>query len=250
MRSTTTAFNAAGSRSNSAEIALDKTKIPSETDAKMVEGAPPLRRPLMPPHLVRQNFLPEDTAEELVQYAIARQSTFKPTKVGRPGNGRVDLTTRLSLGTRDLGKFKPILKSKLLGLVSDVVANLRTTAVRAPKFEFELVAHNDGAFFARHTDIQRPAEEKIARVLSGVYYFYARPKAFTGGALRLFALFDPAAQTFTDIEPTHNHLVVFPSWAPHEVMPITCPSKQFADLRFAINCWIYSDMNQGDGIDP
>jgi Rps23 Pro-64 3,4-dihydroxylase Tpa1-like proline 4-hydroxylase len=31
----------------------------------------------------------------------------------------------------------------------------------------------------------------------------------------------------------------FPSWAPHEVMPISCPSKRFTDSRFAINYWVY-----------
>jgi SM-20-related protein len=56
--------------------------------------------------------------------------------------------------------------------------------------------------------------------------------------LRLYAIGDPAGQTFIDIEPVHNSLLVFPSWAPHEVMPVSCPSQRFMDSRFAINCWV------------
>jgi Rps23 Pro-64 3,4-dihydroxylase Tpa1-like proline 4-hydroxylase len=104
--------------------------------------------------------------------------------------------------------------------------------------ELELVAHGDGAFYRRHIDTQTATERSHIRVLSGVYYFHRQPKRFTGGALRLYAIGDP--QRFTDIEPTHNTLVVFPAWAPHEVQPVRCPSGQFMDSRFAINCWLHA----------
>jgi Rps23 Pro-64 3,4-dihydroxylase Tpa1-like proline 4-hydroxylase len=42
-----------------------------------------------------------------------------------------------------------------------------------------------------------------------------------------------------DIAPEPNSLVLFPSWAPHEVLLVRCPSGRFEDSRFAINCWIY-----------
>ena len=57
--------------------------------------------------------------------------------------------------------------------------------------ELELVAHNDGAFYARHIDTATGEDSNQVRVLSGVYYFHAKPKAFTGGALRLFAIRGP-----------------------------------------------------------
>jgi asparagine synthetase B (glutamine-hydrolysing) len=44
-----------------------------------------------------------------------------------------------------------------------------------------------------------------------------------------------------DIEPIHNSLLMFPSWAPHEVMPVNCPSQRFIDSRFAINCWVHRE---------
>jgi Rps23 Pro-64 3,4-dihydroxylase Tpa1-like proline 4-hydroxylase len=102
------------------------------------------------------------------------------------------------------------------------------------------VAHGDGAFFTRHFDTIRAndSDQKRIRVLSGVYYFNAEPKAFTGGALRLHAIGGKEGENFVDIEPARNSLVVFLSWAPHEVLPVSCPSKRFIDSRFAINYWV------------
>ena len=125
--------------------------------------------------------------------------------------------------------------------MADFVAKLRTAPVDAPKLETQLVAHNDGAFYSRHIDTQMIGRHDHIRVLSGVYYFHAKPKAFTGGALRLYSIGNGEGRTFVDIEPEHNSLVVFPSWAPHEVMPVSCPSKRFVDSRFAINCWIHRE---------
>lgn len=33
-------------------------------------------------------------------------------------------------------------------------------------------------------------------------------------------------------------LTIFSSWLPHAVLPVTVPSRQFRDARFAINCWV------------
>lgn len=49
-------------------------------------------------------------------------------------------------------------------------------------------------------------------MLSGVYYFYNEPKAFSGGALRLYRFNakpaeDPAADSHVDVQPLNNSLV-------------------------------------------
>lgn len=80
-------------------------------------------------------------------------------------------------------------------------------------------------------------------MLSAVYYFHALPKGFSGGQLRLFRFGadHTAAQSelanHVDLEPVRNSLIAFPSWAYHEVRPVSCPSGDFADFRFALNCW-------------
>lgn len=196
-------------------------------------------RSIMPPYLVLRDFLAEETVVGLLDYALAHEPAFTPTKVGRFNEGVTNLAVRRSLGTRSLGPFGPILKSKVLGLVADLVAKLQVTPVGTAKLRTQLVAHNDGAFYKRHIDTQTTGERDPIRVLSGVYYFHKAPKAFTGGALRLHAIGGNEGADFTDIEPAHNSLLVFPSWAPHEVMPVCCPSKRFADSRFAVNCWVH-----------
>jgi len=197
-----------------------------------------LPRAIMPPYLVLRDFLDEATIAGLIAHALAHEADFAPTKTGRGEKGGVKPHVRVSTGTRDLGPFKPILKDKLRALVPELIARLRVTPVDDPRFELELVAHNEGAFYKRHIDTQTASDHNLLRVLSGVYYFHTEPKAFSGGALRLYAIGGDNAR-FADIEPERNSLLVFPSWAPHEVMPISCPSGRFADSRFAVNCWVY-----------
>jgi Rps23 Pro-64 3,4-dihydroxylase Tpa1-like proline 4-hydroxylase len=100
----------------------------------------------------------------------------------------------------------------------------------------ELVAHGDGAFFARHFDT---TAHHRRRIISTVYYFHALPKAFSGGVLRLHSMAATGRDgTFIDIPPDYDTLVFFPSMFPHEVLPVKSPSGKFLDSRFAINCWI------------
>ena len=206
------------------------------------EGGPPgarVIRPMMPPHLVLRDFLSEDAVAGLFAFALANEAQFEPTKVGPIDQGKVNPKARISTAIREFAPFKQILKDKFRAAAPELTARLRATPIPEPKFELQLVAHNDGAFYRRHIDTQTASDRKILRILSGVYYFHAMPRAFSGGALRLHPIGGANDALFTDVEPEHNTLVVFPSWAPHEVMPVACPSRRFADSRFAVNCWAY-----------
>ena len=215
--------------------ALDKT------------GEATQRRSLMPPHAVVEGLLDDETAGGLVDYAVSRESDFAPTQVGSKA---VDPIVRVSTGLRDLGRFRPILKARIFALLPELVARLGVGPIEAPTLETELVAHGDGAFYTRHVDTQLAhyAEITNVRVLSGVYYFHAGPKRFSGGALRLYAIGGRPEADFVDIEPAHNSLLFFPAWAPHAVMPVSCPSKRFADSRFAINCWVHRKKTAAAGL--
>ena len=216
---------------------MTDTNVNSSLNNRASDGP----KSIMPPYLVLRDFLDEETVAGLLAHALAHEADFEPTKTGHGGEGKIYPDARVSVGTRDLGPFKAILKDKVLGLAPELVAKLRATPVEAAKVELQLVAHNDGAFYKHHIDTLTASDRESIRVLSGVYYFHASPKAFTGGALRLYAIGDPGKKTFVDIEPAHNTLLVFPSWAPHEVMPVSCPSKRFVDSRFAINCWVHRE---------
>ncbi|MGH6674144.1 MAG: 2OG-Fe(II) oxygenase [Xanthobacteraceae bacterium] len=191
----------------------------------------------MPPYLFLPDFLETRIASDVLAYTLAHERMFEPTRVVTVMKIAADPATRLSLGMDDLGPFKPILKSRILRELPALVAKLRASPIVTPGIELQLVAHNDGAFFSRHVDTNTSSERKHVRVLSGVYYFHRNPKAFRGGALRLFAVGN--REHHVDIEPVNNTLLVFPSWTAHEVRPVSCPSRRFIDSRFSINCWVY-----------
>jgi SM-20-related protein len=199
-------------------------------------------RPLMPPYVVLRDFLDEATLAGLLDYAVARQADFLPTRLN---SKMVDPAIRVSAGLRELGGYRAVFKTKVLGLVPELIARLQVTRFESPTLETELVAHGDGAFFKRHIDTQTANYSDVdrIRVLSGVYYFNAEPRAFRGGALRLYAIGGKPDENFVDVEPLNNSLLVFPSWAPHEVMPVRVPSQRFIDSRFAVNCWVLRQKN-------
>ena len=149
-----------------------------------------------------------------------------------------------------MGSFEPLLREKLFGEFSRIKAASGYRGKEPRSIELELNAYGDGAHFVPHIDIsvgvgrrQIGKEDGEDRVISAVYYFYQEPKAFRGGALRLYRFgadaSDPGAQEENSIafEPIQNSLVIFPSWAMHCVEPVLCPSGVFADYRFALNCW-------------
>jgi len=107
-----------------------------------------------------------------------------------------------------------------------------------------LTASNHGDFYRKHRDGGSAANQATdPRTLTCVYYFFADPKPFAGGDLRLYdwrrqgETFAPA-DSFQQIAPVSNRLVVFASDAYHELLPVRCPSRLFADSRFAMTVWI------------
>jgi Rps23 Pro-64 3,4-dihydroxylase Tpa1-like proline 4-hydroxylase len=191
---------------------------------------------ILTPYRMIQGFLDPGVVADLLDYAAGREADFQPTRVGW-GEGAQRRENRVSHALRDLGPYRAILKKRIFSLMPEIVKDLRLTGVVEPlSLETQLVAHGDGAFYGRHIDLQNTDRDDF-RAVSGVYYFNREPKAFTGGALRLYAIGDN--DRFVDIEPVNNALLVFPSWAPHEVRPVSVASKCFLDSRFAINCWVH-----------
>ncbi len=191
---------------------------------------------MTPPHLLIRDFLSDKERDGLLQGTLANQHRFTPAQV----EAGVEERARKALSLRDLGPFADTLRHRLLAQVEPWIAALRMSRFEPSVVELELVAHNDGAFFALHSDSYRsdqPAQGD--RLLSGVYYFHRKPMAFSGGQLRLHRPGAQAGDPGHDIEPSQGRLVVFPSWWPHEVLRIDCPSGAFADSRFSVNCWIH-----------
>lgn len=192
---------------------------------------------IMVPHLVRQDFLSPDEHATLLAWTLDNEQRFTPADLA---GGTVNPAIRQSLSLRDLGPMKAAFRQRIMAETPALIAALRVTPFETSQIELELVAHNDGAHFLLHSDLYTVTRSKRGdRMLSAVYYFHREPKGFSGGCLRLHMIGAEQGDEGKDIPPEQNSLVVFPSWGPHEVLPVSCPSRSFAESRFAVNCWVY-----------
>jgi SM-20-related protein len=205
-----------------------------------VEGAnpAPAEGSQAPPFRVLRDFLSADNAAALLAHAAAREASFAATRIRVGDRSDVEPTRRVSLGLRDRGGTGPLVERRLRAIAGELAAALGMAPFAISRVELELVAHGDGAFLTRHVDLRIASELPDMRAVSTVYYAHREPRGFTGGALRLYSPLAPGA--FVDVEPAHNSLVAFPSWVPHEVLPVRVPSGDFRDSRFSMNCWLYA----------
>ena len=189
------------------------------------------------PHKRINGLLEADLHAELLAWTLKNESAFTASTINY---GEAGGEVRRSLSAAIAKPIADRLGAQMTRHLPDIF-----TALGVPPFEYlvevELVAYGHGARFGRHADV-RPnvADDKgrprIDRRVSAVYYFHRSPKAFSGGQLRLHPLMGGEV---IDIEPEQNMLVAFPSFVPHEVLPVHCPSGHFADSRFAINFWVH-----------
>ncbi len=193
----------------------------------------------LPPHLVLRNAFGPQMVERLLDFAMVHEAEFSESSISTQENARIDPTVRRSRVIRDFGDIRSKIEEHFRAAMPAALTGLGIPPFDLAGLSLELAAHGDGAFYRRHIDTfigkHRTATD---RVFTGVYYFHAEPKAFTGGELRLFSLLGvDDGGTSIDIEPMNDSLLLFPAWVPHEVRPISCPGGLFAQSRFAINCW-------------
>lgn len=181
-------------------------------------------------------WLDPETADALLAYAIDSERHYRQAPVLYDGDLRVDDNLRRAAVLPDPGPYGEVLAAAALATKPAVEKALGVPAFTASRVEIELAAHGHGAHFQRHIDTFVAGHRQAdPRVLTLVLYLHRRPRAFTGGAIRLHAL---AGAAVRDIAPDHNLLVAFPAFAPHSVEAISCPGGAFADRRFAVNMWI------------
>ena len=198
------------------------------------------RRVFLPPHQVRHHFLPPALADDLLAFAVANENRFVASAANRPEGPVVDPAWRISRMLPDPGPFAAELEAHVMPLADGLMTDLHIERFKPARVELSLVAHEDGAFLSRHIDFLRAGDAPTRRMLSGVYYFHARPKGFSGGALRLHEVMARGPQThYVDVEPVHNSMLFFAGFMPHEVRPVSVPSGRFADSRFSMNFWIH-----------
>lgn len=219
------------------------------------EAAPQIFKGPIPPHTSLSGFLAPDLHQALLGQVLQREELFRPARVNR-GAQVVDRDMRIAATTRDLGPLLAPIEAAMMAALPEIRVQAGIGGPMPDSVELELAAHGDGAHFRAHVDVLRGPDGKLlgkddgeVRLLSAVYYFHHEPKGFSGGALRLYRMGLNAGDAgddpgnFVDLEPEQNSLVVFPSWALHEVRPVSVPGGAFRDHRFAINCWFCASLD-------
>ena len=182
------------------------------------------------------NFLHADAHAQLVDWVAHHEDEF----VGSTTSTNA-ADYRRSLVLYNLPDIAKVLQTRIQAMMPNVLADLAIAPFQPSDIEAQLTAHNDGHYYHVHNDNGSP--DTATRRLTYVYYFYQPPKAFSGGELRIYdsrirnQVYEQA-ESFHTITPDDNSIIFFPSHYMHEVMPIQCPSRNFAHSRFTINGWV------------
>jgi Rps23 Pro-64 3,4-dihydroxylase Tpa1-like proline 4-hydroxylase len=191
-----------------------------------------------------QGFLSPEENACLLEFALGHQAAFSPTTVQSSDVERENLYHRSSRKlVGGLGDWKPLFTKRFADIFPSVCQEVGVKPEPIAKVELELVAHNHGDHFGRHVDTLRHStnySERTARFLSAVYYFFSEPPGFSGGELRIHPFGPPDPQgRYVDVTPQNNMAVFFPAFAAHEVLKVSCLSREFVSSRFAVNCWFH-----------
>jgi Rps23 Pro-64 3,4-dihydroxylase Tpa1-like proline 4-hydroxylase len=182
------------------------------------------------------NFLTPAENQQLFDYVCQKQADFVPTTTSTNADNY-----RRSLVLHSFPEFRELIVNKIQKLIPDVWAKLNMEPFPIGQIESQLTMHNDGNFYKVHNDNGSP--DTATRILTYVYYFNREPKAFSGGDLVIYdskiqGKYYVKGDTFKTVEPRNNVIVFFHSRYMHEVLPVRCDSKEFADSRFTINGWV------------
>lgn len=184
------------------------------------------------------SFLTPEQHQRLLEFAIAQESALVESNT----IGDV-LDYRRSKIIYDFrGQFADLISQRIISVLPDVLRQLGLSPFEVMEIETQLTAHNDGHYYKAHDD--NASVEHAKRQVSYIYYFNREPKAFSGGELRIYDchiqnnFWLHRTDVFKTVEPRNNSIVFFFSGYLHEVMPVSCPSRNFADSRFTVNGWL------------
>ena len=184
------------------------------------------------------NFLTPQEYQQVLEIAFSKQSEFVESKTV---TNIADYRQSSILYATLFPDFYYLVKKKILNLLPLVLQHLNYPPFTVSRVEMQMTAHNDGCFYKVHTDAG--SEKTKDRQLTYVYYFYQEPKQFSGGELKIYDTelrnnnFYQKERSQT-VEPRNNTLIFFNSRCKHEVLPITCPSRNFQHSRFTLNGWL------------
>jgi Rps23 Pro-64 3,4-dihydroxylase Tpa1-like proline 4-hydroxylase len=194
--------------------------------------------------VVLDEFLAPQELDELVNYALEHEAEFQSSAVVSPSGdpGVIDYNHRRSRVLMDLGKHEQVIRERIQCVLPKVLDQIGIEEFPVTDVEAQITASNDGDFFGAHCD---DSQETIAsRRLTFVYFFHREPRPFEGGELRLHdsrgSERHVSTGSYQTIVPQQNQIVFFPCSQLHEITPVECPSRAFADSRFTLNGWLHN----------
>lgn len=180
-------------------------------------------------HLELRPFLPAEELAVLERFLHASQGAFTASRITSGASMQVEL--RRSRVLYDLGAYGDWFRGRLLEPLPAVLAMLGQPVYGLSGIELQATATSDGEFFSRHVDVG-PAHLS-RRVLSFTFFLHREPCPFTGGELMIY----PCGGDAVTVAPRRNTIVFFPAGVEHEILPVECGSKAFADGRINVNGW-------------
>ena len=192
-------------------------------------------------YLQIDNFLTPEEHQQLLKYVLEQEASFVPTSTSTN-----EINYRQSMVLYSFPDFSQLILQRIAAIIPEIIASLGIEPFTINYIESQLTAHNHGNYYKIHNDNGSP--ETSLREITYVYYFYQEPKHFSGGELLIYDSkishsFYVNTDSFQTVEPRNNSIVFFLSRYMHEVLPVICPSKLFADSRFTINGWINRAVN-------
>ncbi len=193
--------------------------------------------------VILDEFLAPQEVEELTRFALEHEAQFTASEVVAPTSERgvIDYEHRRSRVLEDLGRYQELLVRRIKMVLPQVVHKLGMEEFAIAGVEAQITASNDGDFFRFHSD--NASDRVAARHLTFVYFFHREPRQFEGGELRIHdARLEQdryiSAGSYQTIVAQQNQIVFFPCELLHEITPVKCPSRLFADSRFTLNGWL------------
>ncbi len=194
--------------------------------------------------VVLDEFLAPQELNELISFALLHETEFQNSQVISPsGNpGVIDYDHRRSRVLMNLGRHQETILERIRGVLPRVLDQLEEQQFPVTHVEAQITASNDGDFFGEHSD---DSQETIAsRRITFVYFFHREPSQFEGGELLLHdsrwqGELQSKTGSFQTIVPRQNQIAFFPCSLLHEITPVKCASRAFADSRFTLNGWLH-----------
>lgn len=192
---------------------------------------------VLPSYFVQiDNFLTATELNKLLKFVAEKQADFTTTTTS---TGAADY--RKSWVLHQFPEFSDLMIERVRKVVPEILSKFSIPNFEISQVEAQLTAHNDGNYYKIHND--NGSAETATRTLTYVYYFYREPKPFTGGELVIYDSkihnnYYVKADSYKTVDPRNNSVVFFLSRYMHEVLPVYCPSREFADSRFTINGWV------------